>query len=157
MVIVCVAYLNALAAWSAAPQHQAHGPLDGLIFEGKIGPKGHIDREDKLHFEDGKFWSEICVKCGFEPGDYWVRYEGDVLIFQGKLVGERGTFTYLGRIIDGVAEVSIDWRKERWYWTIEKEMAFSGRLTETAAPSSASQASKLAERVRKGETPPGCL
>jgi len=108
----------------------AHGPLDGMRFVGDFGPKGEAaDREDTLYFADGKFWSKNCVPCGFSPGPYWVRYTEDGIHFKGELRSpESGRFFYSGVVQDGRLEVSINWRKERWYWTIDRDFRFEGEL-----------------------------
>ena len=90
------------------------GPLDGMVFVGKIGPEGNPDKYDELHFSEGQFWSWQCTKCGFEPGNYWVRTVGDSLHFQGWLhSADRGKFQYAGRVVDGRIEVTINWTKKR--------------------------------------------
>ncbi len=151
-----VVSLGALGTRASGQEPSGRGPLDGMIFEGIIGPRENPDRQDELHFNNGRFWSAICVKCGFEPGEYWVRYEGEAIHFRGELTGERGTFTYRGIISDDKANVSIDWRKERWYWTIEREMAFRGELAKSTKANLAQDALRLANEV--GDTPPaGCL
>jgi hypothetical protein len=127
----CLALPFALAALlTAAPvaaeQEQASGPLDGMVFVGKIGPQGNPDVDDELHFQDGKFWSLNCIKCGFQPSGYWVRKVGERILFRGELTGERGTLAYSGEVVGGRAEVSIQWSKSRWYWTLSKALEFSG-------------------------------
>ena len=74
----------------------ASGPLDGMVFGGKIGARDNPDLKDELHLQDGKFWSAICIRCGFKPGKYWVRREGDSLHFRGEFHSDRGIFIYAG-------------------------------------------------------------
>jgi len=108
----------------------AHGPLDGMRFVGTFGDQGEAEgREDTLYFADGKFWSKNCVPCGFSPAPYWVRYTEDGIHFKGELTSpESGRFFYSGVVQDGRLEVSINWRKERWYWTIDRDFWFEGEL-----------------------------
>lgn len=128
-----IAFYFSTIALSSADDKTASGPLDGMIFVGKIGPKGNPDLDDELHFRDGKFWSDACTKCGFKPGEYWVRNVGNRIQFRGELTGDRGTFVYKGEIVDNNAKVSIGWTKSRWYWKIDRELEFSGKLQTTTA------------------------
>lgn len=133
------------------------GPLDGMVFEGKFGPKGGpADQQDTLHFGGGKFWSANCVPCGFPPGEYWVRRTSEGLHFRGTLTSEdSGVFTYEGVVRDEEIEVSINWRKERWYWTIDRDFWFRGRLAEGQAVGSPAAATKRAMGVKPADTE-GC-
>lgn len=141
--IVALVFLFAAFGQGLA-ESSASGPLDGMVFAGKFGPEGNPDLDDELRFQDGKFWSSICVKCGFLPGDYWVRTVGDSILFRGELAGERGTFTYAGRIVDGEIDVAINWTNDRWYWSINRNLAFKGSLKETGIAISAQQAIQIA-------------
>ncbi len=127
--VFAIAALLLSTALSSAGDTMASGPLDGMVFSGKIGAAGSHQLDDELHFRDGKFWSEYCTRCGLPPGDYWVRSVGDEIHFRGTLVGKPGTFIYEGRIVDGKATASVSWTKERWYWTINRELKFSGSLS----------------------------
>lgn len=108
----------------------AHGPLDGMRFVGTFGPQGEpADRNDTLYFADGQFWSKQCVPCGFAPGPYWVRHTEDGIRFKGELESpESGRFFYSGVVQDERLTVAINWRKERWYWTIDRDFWFEGEL-----------------------------
>ncbi|MCV6592567.1 MAG: hypothetical protein OIF48_06425 [Silicimonas sp.] len=107
----------------------AEGLLDGRVFEGAIGPVENPDLADSLHFENGHFWSDICTRCGFEPGPYSADVSAEGVVFRGQLVSaERGTFTYEGLArADGSMGVAIRWERKRWYWTARREIAFRGR------------------------------
>ena len=144
---------NALAADPAASA--ASGPLDGMVFEGRIGTLPDPDVDDRLYFEAGKFWSQACIRCGYRPGDYWVRRVGDTIQFTGELVGEGGKFVYRGEIRDGSADVRINWTKRRWYWSIDRDLAFRGALRPGAEPD-ATAAARLAAGVIAAGRPPGC-
>lgn len=125
-------------------QGAASGPLDGMVFSGMLGPEGNLDSEDEIHFSNGKFWSKLCTKCGFQPGDYWVRKVGDVIHFRGELVSERGVFDYTGTITNGKIETKMDWTINRWYWSIERDYAFSGTLKSNENNLTATEASQVA-------------
>ncbi|MDZ7839214.1 MAG: hypothetical protein U5R46_00105 [Gammaproteobacteria bacterium] len=113
----------------------AAGPLDGMVFEGLIGPTENPDLNDRLYFQDGKFWSSECIRCGFEPGAYWVRRVNGGIAFRGTLQSpDRGRFRYEGFVRDGEIEVSIDWRQERWYWTVDRQLRFEGQLVAGERP-----------------------
>lgn len=122
-----------------------HGPLDGMRFVGTIGPDGQPGIEDTLYFGDGQFWSQSCVRCGFAPGFYWVRFIEGAIHFQGELESaERGRFTYSGVVRDGQVIAHIKWRHRRWYWSINRDFVFRGDLVETATTASAVSAARQA-------------
>lgn len=105
------------------------GPLDGMDFVGTFGPVEETSpKPDTLHFRNGYFWSSGCTECGFPPGTYWSRTVGDSIEFQGVLESpERGRFTYHGTVRDGEIEVRVNWLRERWYWTVNRDYRFAGK------------------------------
>jgi len=141
---VCTALVIAKPTMADTPA--PGGPLDGMVFAGRIGPADSPDLPDYLYFDEGRFWSGECVRCGFEPGVYWIRYTSDGIAFRGVLESpDRGTFTYDGLIRGDEIDVSIRWRHERWYWTIDRDLRFVGeRLTGENARMSIEQARALA-------------
>ncbi|MDU8912509.1 hypothetical protein [Aestuariicoccus sp. MJ-SS9] len=119
----------AFAAWVLfSAQVGATGLLDGKSFEGMIGPVEKPDLADELFFEDGHFWSDICTRCGFMPGEYLAEETKDGIAFSGTLESEtRGRFAYSGLVRqDGSIRVSIQWERRRWYWTSRREIVFIG-------------------------------
>jgi len=122
------------------------GALDGLSFVGTLRSADKTSgRDDVLYFGDGQFWSKNCVPCGFQPGAYYVRHVGGSIEFQGVLESQdRGRFHYTGIVRDGRIDVHINWRKNRWYWTINKDFRFEGDLAEGIEVSSAERASRVA-------------
>lgn len=124
----------------------SHGPLDGMRFAGTLGPEGGPgDREDVLYFADGQFWSENCVPCGFSPGPYWVRYAEDGIHFKGELQSPKsGRFLYSGVVRGEQLTVTINWRKERWYWTIDRNFWFEGELARPTPASGNPSATRVA-------------
>lgn len=126
--------------------------LDGRIFDGMIGPIENPDLADSLHFSDGHFWSDICIRCGFMPGEYTAERTGDGVRFRGILVSDsRGQFEYEGLVSDGgEISVTIRWERKRWYWTSRREIAFRGADAEGEEPSTLSQI-----RRQMGEMDPG--
>lgn len=124
----------------------ARGPLDGMRFVGSFGPEGEpADREDTLYFANGRFWSKNCVPCGFSPGRYWVRYTEDGIHFKGELKSpESGRFFYAGVVQDERLTVTINWRKERWYWTIDRDFWFEGELAPATPVSRIPSATRVA-------------
>ena len=125
----------------------AHGPLDGTHFVGVFGPADRPgDREDTLYFSDGQFWSANCVPCGFKPGMYWVRHAGGAIHFRGEMESpERGKFYYTGIVRGKHLSAKIKWRKDRWYWSINRDFKFEGTLSEGAATASAASAARRAQ------------
>ncbi|NDW52799.1 hypothetical protein [Aliiroseovarius sp. PrR006] len=132
------------------------GKLDGMIFSGKISQSGQSGFDDKLSFSDGRFWSEICVRCGFKPGKYWTRSVDGGTHFIGEMHGDYGTFKYEGLIVQGEANVSVIWQKSRWYWTSSRALSFEGRLAPDMSPPSALQVEQFAIEALKRELPEHC-
>ncbi len=120
--------------------------LDGMSFVGKLGPDGKPpDSDDILYFRDGQFWSKNCVPCGFRPGAYFVRFVDDGIEFQGEMESEdRGRFHYTGIVRNGQLTAEITWRKDRWYWSIDKAFRFEGKASEISHITSAQRAREIA-------------
>jgi len=137
----------------------ASGPLDGLAFVGTFGPAGEpADLTDTLYFGDGRFWSENCVPCGFTPGVYWVRYGENGTHFRGRLQSpQSGLFTYEGVVRDdGRIEVDINWRKDRWYWSIDRDFRFVGDLVEPETAALAAAPAARAARDARANSAVAC-
>lgn len=104
--------------------------LDNRRFIGPMGVKGDPNpANDEFMFEDGKFVSKSCLEWGFSPARYWVRNEKDGLHFLAELTSrDHGEMRYEG-VFDGQQiKGKVMWKKERWYWTIQREYRFTGRL-----------------------------
>jgi hypothetical protein len=129
------------------------GDLDGKMFVGTFAPAdGASGRQDALSFRDGYFWSGVCVPCGFEPTIYWVRMVGDEIHFRGEMASaESGRFAYSGVVNGNRLVATVDWRKDRWYWSIRRQFRFEGDLSE--APITSSVAA-MVERARKASVTP---
>ncbi len=125
---------------------EPHGQLDGMHFVGRFGPAGKPgDRKDSIYFADGHFWSANCVPCGFAPGVYWVRASAEGIHFRGELESpDRGRFVYTGLVRDGRLTVHVNWRRERWYWSIDKDFWFEGEVADEAPAVSVEEAQRLA-------------
>jgi len=136
---------------------RTHGPLDGMVFVGKLGPAANPDRDDVLYFDDGHFWSRACISCGFAPGPYWVRRVGERIEFRGVLESpERGRFHYVGRVQDGRITVEINWRHERWYWSIDRDLRFQGSLAAAAGAGGMTLDAARASAAREPANPEEC-
>lgn len=127
----------------------AHGQLDGMSFAGSFGVEGKPgDRKDILYFRNGHFWSDICVPCGFAPAKYWVRMEGDTIHFRGEMPsGDRGTFYYTGTVRNGHMSARVNWRKKRWYWSIDRDFRFQGKLVDAPVSESVASVTRRAASV----------
>ena len=102
--------------------------LQGMRFVGPLKAGGTTNLgEDLLIFKDGKFSSRLCLQYGFAPAPYWVRRDAQGLHFEAELQSpEQGSMKFEG-IFDGKAmSATALWRKERWYWTIEQKLEFTG-------------------------------
>lgn len=141
----------ALADSAKQSRPKASGPLDGMSFVGRIGPQGQPDLDDTIYFNDGQFWSAACTRCGFAPAPYWARRVGDAIEFRGTLESpERGVFTYVGVVRDGRLSTEINWRRDRWYWSIDRDLRFVGTL---AGPDKAAMTVQSAIVVAAGPSP----
>lgn len=129
----------AAAAGGSAPdateKPAERGVLDGRAYAGAFGPAGRdAGRDDTLYFRDGHFWSANCVPCGFRPAVYWTRRVGDAIHFRGEMHSvDRGRFVYAGVVRNGVLSATIAWRKDRWYWSIDRDFRFEGSRVDAAA------------------------
>lgn len=102
--------------------------LDGKTFHGEIvNEKGEVRTPDVVSFRQGKFHSVTCERFGFGAMPYWVRTEGDTIHFLAESAHpDNGSMRFKGTIRAGRAEWKAVWTKERWYWSIRREIAFSG-------------------------------
>lgn len=120
----------------AAPAELPDGAssvLDGRTFHGRIGHAGEeAFAEDEWMFEDGSFMSEKCIECGYANSPYWVRFEQDGVRFlsESKCPVTDATIVWQGVVTGDRIEGTFTWTKERWYWTVEREFWFSGRLVD---------------------------
>ncbi|PJK28017.1 hypothetical protein CVT23_19200 [Minwuia thermotolerans] len=144
-----------MVAGEETRQDAARGPLDGMAFVGMIGPVEDPDVADILYFDEGQFWSKACTRCGFMPSPYYARSVGDSIEFRGELESrDRGKFSYFGTVQDGQITAIIRWRRDRWYWSIDRDLRFEGTLSETT-----SMTLEAAEETARGEPadPDNCI
>ena len=111
------------------PPSAIENTLEGVRFVGPFGAEG--EKEPKLDiftFEDGSFSTASCLEWGFLPASYWLRRDADGLHFLAELESpEHGTMRYEG-VFDGKELTVVGyWKKERWYWTIERIYRGKGR------------------------------
>ena len=102
--------------------------LDGRSFKGEIrDEKGVVRAQDVMTFRDGLFRSEKCKEMGFEDSRYWTRVEGDVVHFLIESANPAaGKITLSGKVRGAQAQWAGVWSKERWYWTVRRDISFSG-------------------------------
>ncbi|MFW6077623.1 MAG: hypothetical protein ACOC71_07705 [Hyphomicrobiales bacterium] len=55
-------------------------------------------------------------------------------------------------VSDDQLSARINWRQERWYWTIDRDFWFEGTLQQPEEPISASQAASLASNAEPNPT-----
>lgn len=155
LILLATVSLIASASQTVAETDPVSGPLDGMVFAGKFGDPGATGRDDKLFFNNGKFWSAICIRCGFEPGDYWVRKVGGSIHFRGEQRSERGTFIYTGKVTGEKIRVDVNWTKNRWYWKIDRDLVFEGTIANSNATLSALEATNVSIKAQSN-LPDGC-
>ena len=114
--------------------------LDGQFFAGEMGPMGKgANIEGAWIFDQGMFVSKECEVCGFPKSPYWVRFAEDGIHFMSETQCPKtqATIVWQGIVKDGEVEGTFTWTKKRWYWTIEKEFWFKGKLADTQTAMSA--------------------
>jgi hypothetical protein len=97
-----------------------------------IGPFGVEDEanpsDDVWTFKDGKLSSQTCLEYGFAAAPYWVRRDADGLHFRAELRSPANGTIQIEGVFDGrELRAHALWTKERWYWTIEQTLVFTGR------------------------------
>ena len=159
LALLALAATGVLADPPPDPQVPAgRGPLDGMTFSGEFapseGPGGGII--DTLHFDDGHFWSEACVPCGFRPAHYWVRRGPRGIRFRGEMRSpDSGRFEVVGIVRDGRLSATLQWYRERWYWSIERAFRFEGTL-QAEGPGDDAFASARAKAAAARASGAGC-
>lgn len=107
--------------------------LDGRAFRGKVGHAGEDPfAEDVWIFDEGMFMSEKCIECGYSDSPYWVRFEEEGVRFmsESRCPVTDATIVWRGVVTGDRIQGTFTWTKERWYWTVEKEFWFEGRLVD---------------------------
>jgi hypothetical protein len=125
---------TAQSALSTPQTFALENSLEGVRFVGPFGAEAESNpKQDTFTFKDGKFATGSCLEWGFTPAPYWLRRGADGLHFLAELESpEHGTMRYEG-VFDGQKlTVTGYWKKERWYWTVERTYRGWGR---PAAPS----------------------
>lgn len=110
--------------------------LDGKSFAGELGRAGKPAKtKDLFVFREGMFVSKECERrCGYAATPYWVRLEGNDVQFHAVAPCQKSdaTMVWNGTVNGDEIEGTIAWTSKRWYWTIEKELWFKGKLVESA-------------------------
>ncbi|NIO38886.1 MAG: hypothetical protein GTO41_01020 [Burkholderiales bacterium] len=103
-----------------------------IIFTGSTGTVGmDAHHTDELVFGASTFHSRECQKIGFEKSAFKIVREGDEIQFSAVNVSSRyGTLVWQGVIRDGIIEARYLWKKERMFWTIQREYWFSGEVSD---------------------------
>jgi hypothetical protein len=116
---------------SASPSVQI-SILDGKSFSGELGLPGKpASSTDLLEFRDGIFISRECErKCGYTEGIYWLRLadDGIEVMSETPCLESDAIIVWRGTVKDDRIEGTFTWTSKRWYWTIEKEFWFNGKL-----------------------------
>ena len=117
-----------------SPTHAIVNAFEGVQFVGPFGAEDEKNpKQDTFTFKEGKFATGSCLEWGFTPAPYWVRRGPKGLQFLAELKSpEHGTMRYEG-VLDGKKlTVAGYWKKERWYWTIERTYKGHGRPSNAA-------------------------
>jgi hypothetical protein len=102
-----------------------------FIFTGSTGTVGmDAHHTDELVFDEDTFHSRECHKIGFDKSTFKIAREGNEIQFSAVNISDKyGTLTWQGIIRDGVIEARYQWKKERMFWTIEREYWFIGEVS----------------------------
>ena len=137
---VAVCTTTMASAGESIPGEEAEivpGPLDGLVFEGALGPDGEPrDVPDTFVFENGTFVSRECeLRCKYPARPYFVRVDGDrtEFISESKCPCKDAWITWRGTVEGDRLKGKSTWVLKRWYWTIEDTYEFEARLIKDAA------------------------
>jgi len=143
-VLAAVSMLGSISASgsesnSAEDAKIAAGPLDGLVFEGALGPDGEPkDTLDTFVFENGTFVSRECeLRCKYPARPYFVRVNGNrtEFISETKCPYKDARITWRGTVEGDRLKGKAIWLVKRWYWTIEDTYEFEARLIPDPAAS----------------------
>jgi hypothetical protein len=110
------------------------GPLDGLTFQGALGPDGKPrDTPDTFVFEDGTFVSKECeLRCKYPARPYFVRVDGDKIEFisETRCPYKDAKIVWRGTIEGDRIKGKSTWIVNRWYWSVENTFEFEGKLVD---------------------------
>ena len=108
------------------------GPLDGMVFEGALGPDGEPkDVADSFVFVNGTFVSKECeLRCQYPARPYFVRINGDKTEFisETRCPYKDARIVWRGTVEGDRFVGKSTWTVNRWYWTIENTFEFEGKL-----------------------------
>ena len=111
---------------------EASDLLDGKSFLVRTGEKGkEADHDDFLIFWDRTFVSSGCVEIDFRKSTYSATREKDGIRFHAETVSPtHGKMIWEGTVRGDVVDATARWIHKRWYWTIDREYWYRGRLHE---------------------------
>ena len=136
MVLAGVTQTSAASEEGSKPdtEESVTGPLDGLTFQGALGPDGKPkDIPDMFVFENGTFVSKECeLRCKYPASPYYVRVNGDKTEFisETRCPYKDARIVWRGTIEGDRIKGRSTWVVNRWYWTVENTFEFEGKLVE---------------------------
>ena len=123
---------------SDAVKEVGSGILDGMTFVGEVGLLGKpADIKDDLVFSEGNFLSVRCERlCNYPARPYFVREVDGVVEFvsETKCPTKDAKIVWRGTVDGDSIKGVFTWTSSRWYWTIEKQFWFEGKLVEQSRP-----------------------
>jgi hypothetical protein len=126
----------AATAASNAARASSVGLLDGRSFRVRIvGDSEDRTAADRLTFESGRFSSELCRKYNFADAPYWIRREGDKILFTAETISPTdGQMVWTGTIDGEEFQGEMAWTKTRWYRTIRVQHRITGTVERQTIP-----------------------
>ncbi len=119
------------------------GPLDGMVFEGALGPDGKPkDIADSFVFANGMFVSKECeLKCKYPARPYYVRVNQDKTEFisETRCPYKDAKIVWRGTVEGDRIKGKAIWVINRWYWSYEYTFEFEGKLVTTPTSATVTQ------------------
>ncbi len=122
-------------------EEAVQGPLDGMVFEGALGPDGKPkDISDSFVFANGTFVSKECeLQCKYPARPYYVRVNGNKTEFisETQCPYKDAKIVWRGTVEGDRIRGKSTWVVRRWYWTVENTFEFEGKLVSGPASTAA--------------------
>lgn len=113
------------------------GALDGMTFYGALSPGGSLETKDTFVFANGTFVSKECeVRCKYPAAPYIVRKVGNRTEFvsETKCPYKDAKIVWRGTVDGDTVKGIATWTVKRWYWRVENNFEFAGKLVSQPTP-----------------------
>ena len=132
LILPAVTLAGDTSASGSITEESFAGPLDGMVFEGALGPDGKPkDIADTFVFANGTFVSRECeLRCKYPARPYFVRVNGNKTEFisETQCPYKDAKIVWRGTVEGDRIKGKSTWVVRRWYWTVENTFEFEGKL-----------------------------